>query len=329
MRVCIIGGSGHANFVFQGVDQDPSIQVVGIAVGSDGEDAGKFMQAAQKRGQQPQYYEDYRKMLDEQKPDIVAVNCHFGDHGKVNFEVLSRKMHLFAEKPLATTLEELTILKQEYDRAGVEVAAMFGLRYNPAFYTAWHAVQEGSIGEVRLITAQKSYRLGSRPEFFKHRQSYGGTIPWVGSHAIDWVYWFSSQEFVSVMAHHSTMANRGLGSMEMTGLCHFKLTNEVFASVNIDYLRPGTAETHGDDRVRVAGTKGVIEVLQNKVYLINENQQGTQELPLMQSSGIFVDFVNQVRKEGKCLVSAKDSFVVTEACLRAREAADKQQIVYF
>ena len=49
----------------------------------------------------------------------------------------------------------------------------------------------------------------------------------------------------------------------------------------------------------------------------------------MQSSGIFVDFVNQVRKEGKCLVSAKDSFVVTEACLRAREAADKQQIVYF
>lgn len=50
MRVCIIGGSGHANFVFQGVDQDPSIQVVGVAPGSEGEDVGKFLQAAQKRG---------------------------------------------------------------------------------------------------------------------------------------------------------------------------------------------------------------------------------------------------------------------------------------
>ncbi|MGB3985255.1 MAG: Gfo/Idh/MocA family oxidoreductase, partial [Limnochordia bacterium] len=120
MRVCIIGGSGHANFVFQGVDQDPSIQVVGVAPGSEGEDVGKFLQAAQKRGQQPQHYDDYRRMLDELKPDIAAVNCHFGDHGKANFEVLSRKIHLFAEKPLATTMEELAVLKQEYDRAGVE-----------------------------------------------------------------------------------------------------------------------------------------------------------------------------------------------------------------
>ena len=329
MRVCIIGGSGHANFVFQGVDQDPSIQVVGVAPGSEGEDVGKFLQAAQKRGQQPQHYDDYRRMLDELKPDIAAVNCHFGDHGKANFEVLSRKIHLFAEKPLATTMEELAVLKQEYDRAGVEVAAMFGLRYNPAFYTAWQAVNAGEIGEVRLINAQKSYRLGSRPEFFKHRRSYGGTIPWVGSHAIDWVYWFSGQEFVSVMAHHSTMANRGLGNMEMTALCHFKLTNEVFASVNIDYLRPSTAETHGDDRVRVAGTKGVIEVRHGKAYLVSEGEPGTRELPLMENKGIFFDFVRQVRGEGKCLVSAKDSFVVTEACLKAREAAVTEAIIYF
>ena len=208
---------------------------------------------------------------------------------------------------MATAMEELTVLKREYDRSGAEVAAMFGLRYNPAFYTAWHAVREGKIGEVRLINAQKSYRLGSRPEFFKHRQSYGGTIPWVGSHAIDWVYWFSGQEFVSVMSHHSTMANRGLGSMEMTGLCHFRLTNEVFASVNIDYLRPSTAETHGDDRVRVAGTRGVIEVRHGRVYLISEEEQGTRELSLMETDGIFLDFARQVR--GKEVSGERQRFV--------------------
>ncbi|HHT36686.1 MAG: Gfo/Idh/MocA family protein [Candidatus Wallacebacter cryptica] len=329
MRVCIIGGSGHASFVFRAMSADPTIEVVGIAPGSEGENTAKFMKEAEKRGQSPKYYDDYRVMLDELKPDIAAVNCHFGDHAKVNFEVLSRKIHLFGEKPLATTMEELAVLEKEYERAGVEVAAMLGLRYDPAFYTAWHAVQDGKIGEVRLLTAQKSYRLGSRPNFFKNRVSYGGTIPWVGSHAIDWVYWFAGEDFISVMAHHSAMHNRGLGTMEMTGLCHFEFTNEVFGSVNIDYLRPSTAESHGDDRVRAAGTKGVIEVRGGRVYLISADQPGTQELPLMQPPAFFAEFVKQVRGEGQCLVSAKDSFRVTEACLRARESADTGKMVYF
>lgn len=329
MKVCIIGGSGHASFVFRAMDKDPSIKVIGIAPGSPGEDVSKFLKAAEKRNQTFQYYDDYREMLDELKPDAAAVNCHFGDHAKANFEVLQRKIHLFAEKPIATTLEQLKVLKKEYERSGVELAAMLGLRYNPAFYTAWHAVVSGAIGEVRLLNAQKSYRLGKRPEFFKNRDSYGGTIPWVGSHAIDWVYWFAQEKFVSVMAHHSARDNNDLGSLEMTGLCHFCLTNEVFASVNIDYLRPDNALTHGDDRIRVAGTKGVIEVINERAYLINHQKKGIQELELMDSPGIFTDFVKQIKGEGTCLVSAEDSFIVTEASLRAREAADKQKLVYF
>lgn len=329
MKVCIIGGSGHASFVFRAMDKDPGIQVIGVAPGSPGEDVSKFIKAAEKRHQACEYFDDYREMLDQLKPDVAAVNCHFGDHAKVNFEVLERNIHLFAEKPIATTLEQLRVLKKEYERSGVELAAMFGLRYNPAFYTAWNAVSSGAIGKVRLLTAQKSYRLGKRPEFFKNRHSYGGTIPWVGSHAIDWVYWFAQEKFVSVMAHHSARDNDDLGSMEMTGLCHFCLTNEVFASVNIDYLRPDNAATHGDDRIRVAGTKGVIEVINERGYLINHQEKGIQELELMDSPGIFTDFVKQIKGEGTCLVSAEDSFIVTEASLRAREAADKQKLIYF
>lgn len=329
MKVCIIGASGHASFVFRAMDKDPSIEVVGLAPGSAGEDMSKFNKMAKKQGQTPKNYDDYRLMLDELKPDVVAVNCHFGDHAKVNLEVLKRKIHLFSEKPLATTLEDLALLQQEHERAGVELAAMLGLRYDPAFYTAWHKVQDGAIGDVRLLTAQKSYRLGSRPDFFKERDSFGGTIPWVGSHAIDWVYWFAGEEFLSVMAHHSAKDNHGLGSMEMTGLCHFSFTNEVYGSVNVDYLRPANAPTHGDDRVRVAGTTGVIEVTGGKAFLINDQAPGIQELELQESPGIFVDFAKQIRGEGQCLVSAADSFIVSEACLRARDAADRQQIVHF
>jgi hypothetical protein len=65
------------------------------------------------------------------------------------------------------------------------------------------------------------------------------------------------------------------------------------------------------------------------VYLINDGAQGIQELQLLPEGQIFADFMKQVRGEDKCMVSAEDSFVVTEACLKARLSADKNEVVYF
>jgi len=329
MRICFIGSSGHFGYALNAIKKDSSCQVIGIAPGSDGEDMDGLKKSLSGFGFNPPLYEDYRVMLDELKPDIVVINCHFGDHAKVTLEALKRKIHVFVEKPVATTLEDLDLIKNAYKDAGVYLAAMLGLRYTSHFLTAWEAVQQGRIGKVRLMNAQKSYKLGSRKEFYKHRESYGGTIPWVGSHAVDWMYWFSGEKFVSVYATHSKQYNQNHGDLEMTALCHFTFTNEVFGGINIDYLRPLTASTHDDDRIRIAGTRGVIEVRGGKVYLINDEAEGIQELPLLPEKDIFEDFLKQVRAEGKCMVSAEDSFIVTEACLKARLSADKNEVIYF
>ncbi len=38
-------------------------------------------------------------------------------------------------------------------------------------------MEDGSIGEIRLLNTQKSYKLGRRGENYKSREVYGGTIP--------------------------------------------------------------------------------------------------------------------------------------------------------
>jgi hypothetical protein len=43
--------------------------------------------------------------------------------------------------------------------------------------------------------------------------------------------------------------------METTAICCFTLGNDILAHVNADFYRPDNAPTHGDDRVRVVGTK--------------------------------------------------------------------------
>lgn len=329
MKVCIIGASGHYGYALEGMHKRDGIQLAGIAPGSKDERIGELDRAVQAFQPSVSQYEDYRIMLDELKPNIVVINSYFNDNANITIEALERGIHVFVEKPVATTYEDLERVEDTYRKSGVHLATMLGLRYERHFFTAWKKIQEGGIGEVRLMNAQKSYKLGKRSRFYTKRETYGGTIPWVGSHAIDWMHWMGGQKFQSVFASHSTLYNQEHGDLEASALCHFTFSNQVFGSVNIDYFRPEQAPSHDDDRIRIAGTRGVIEVRGQKVYLINDEIEGVQELPLLSGGQIFDDFIGHVREEKKSLLSAEDSFLVTRACLKARESADSQMVVYF
>jgi predicted dehydrogenase len=147
----------------------------------------------------------------------------------------------------------------------------------------------------------------------------------VGAHAIDWIRWLSGAEFEWVAASHSTAANRGHGDLEATASCLFGMTGGISATVSIDYLRPQSAPTHGDDRVRVVGSEGVLEASGGVATLIGPD--GSRTLPLPANRSVFSDFLASVRGEGECSISAEDSFAVTEAALSARESADEGRLV--
>jgi len=178
-----------------------------------------------------------------------------------------------------------------------------------------------------MLNGQKSYKAGKRSPLFHQRETYGGTIPWVGIHALDWVLWFSGQKVKTVSAVQSAMVNNGNGSMETTAICLFQLEDEVVAHINIDYLRPQNADTHGDDRIRIAGTSGVIEVRGGNVYLINGDAKGEHILPLQQPPKIFQDFVESLDGKKSCLITAEQSLYFTRVCLTAQKAADCGQII--
>jgi len=322
----MIGVRGHYGYVLEGLSALPQVQVVGISAGADGDDIAPLVEWCQANGHAARVFDDYREMLDAARPDVVVVAGPFERTAEMCIEAFARGVHVFCEKPVAVTLGQLDRLTAAHRQSGVHFAAMMGLRYAPAFYTAWRAVRDGAIGQVRLVNARKSYKLGRRAAFYHSRQSYPGTIPWVGSHAIDWIRWLTGGRFQTVYATHSRRHNRDHGEMEASALCHFTLSGEVLASVSIDYFRPQGAATHGDDRVRAVGTEGVIEVSGGKVLLIDG--EGQRELPAQCDRQIFQDFVAGI-EGGECLISAADTLAVTEACLLARQSADEGRIVVF
>lgn len=329
MKVGIIGGTGHYAYVLSGLKAFPDANLAGLAPGSADENLDALNRMSAREGQNPRRFADYRAMLDDLEPDVVAIACHFCDHATVAIEALQRGINVFIEKPMATTFDDFRLLRNAYAQtSGLHLAAMHGMRYEAPFLTAWEAARAGAVGRVRLMHAQKSYKLGVRGDIYRRRETYGGTIPWVGSHAIDWFPWFSGEDFVSVWAAHSRRNNRDQGDLEVSALCQFMLTNEVLASASIDYLRPDKAPTHGDDRIRLVGTQGIIEVRQGRVWLTDE-LHGERELPLCAREEIFADFLAGIRGGGRQRIGAEESFYITEASLLARQSADEGRVIAF
>lgn len=99
------------------------------------------------------------------------------------------------------------------------------------------------------------------------------------------------------------------------------MTNEVIAAVTADMLRPASAPTHGDDRVRVVGTKGVIELESGIVTLINGEAAGVQTLQNEPAADIFDDFLDMLEGKENGLDS-EGAIESTRWALAARDYAD-------
>ncbi len=327
MKICIIGCSGHGGSVL--ASRCKTLEFAGIAPGGPDEDVSILLQAAAQQGIEIPYYADWRAMLASCRPDIAVVDPVFSRHGEIAAAALEMGIHVYLEKPAATTPEQLDALEKAARNSTAKLFGMFTHRYDPWFATAKALVEQGAIGTVRLVDARKSYKLGARPDFFKKRDSYGGTIPWVAIHMLDQILWLTGQKPRTVAALHSSGANNGHGDLETAAQMLLGLTGDVCATVTADYYRPAAALTHGDDRIRLVGTDGVLEVRQDLVWLINAQNDGSQPVPLLAPPPIFDGFLDFLAGGSSTAYTDCDGLAAARLALAARQAADTGALIHF
>lgn len=328
LRVATIGAVGHLNYVMDGLKTDSTCVLVAAARHEPGERLDPVLNTDAARRDQPKVFEDYRQMLDEVKPDIACVCMKYYRNAEGCIAAAEHGCHVICEKPIATELEDLYRLRDTVKRTGVRLTALFGMRFEGHFLAARKAVAAGLVGEPVLASAQKSYKFGVRPDWYKDRRTFGGTIPWVAIHAIDFLRFVTGLEYTSVTAQHANKAHPDYPGLEDCGALLFGLSNGGQAVITFDYLRPSQANTHGDDRLRVVGTEGVLEVRHADDFCeAITNRQSTIELQHTEDQNLFTDFVSELRGQGKHLIGPEEAFRVTEVALKAREAADTRKTV--
>ena len=173
-RVAVFGRTGHGNYG-HGLDvcwlDHPQTEVVAVA-----DDYPEGLINAAKRLNVDQTFADYRQMLDEVKPDILAIGPRWLDqHRDAAVAAGEQGVHVFMEKPFCRTLEEADEIVTIFERTHAKLAVAHPTRYSPIISTVKQLLRDGAIGNVLELRARgKEDRRG------------GGEDLWVlGSHMLD------------------------------------------------------------------------------------------------------------------------------------------------
>lgn len=325
MHVAVIGGSGHYPYVLSGVAARDDISLLSIAPGTKGESLANLESACDKLGLTPCRFGDWRELLDSTNIDIAAINPWYCDSAAISMECLRRGISVYSEKPVATEIAELDALEAAYRKSSADLGCMLDGRHTPWLRTIQKAVSQGEIGTIRLLHGQKSYRMGVRTGVYEKRASYGGMLTWIAIHPLSWFRYLLESDPVWLSAQTDDAYNRGFGELETTGCILARYEGGVLATINADFYRPDASARHDDDRIRVTGTKGMLEAIDGRVYL--ENESPRRELPLEKAENPFLFFADALGTPS-AKQQAETAFAVSRTSLLSRDIADKARSSY-
>jgi len=323
MRLAFIGGFGH--HYLRGALSDPAMQIDRpVAVAPSGPEDDRAEELAHRLGD-ARFYRDAREMFDDFKPQIVDVGATFGRNGDFAADALERDIVVVSDKPVAATWEQFERLQKliAADKKRV-LLTEFDFRSRPEFRAAREAVRTGRIGTPVLATAQKSYRFNQRPKWYGDRKLYAGTMLWIASHAIDAIWFATGKKYIAVTGRQGNVTKPAFGSMEDYCAALFELEGGATGIAHADYFRPDKTKTHGDDRLRVAGSKGVVEVRDAKCMLLGEDGVEQDVTKTVATKPIHVELLAAAREQSNDLYSTAASMEIAAVLLHARDAADHQ-----
>ncbi len=327
LTIVNIGGFGHSDAVFRDLVGMQEAELTGLAPAYRGEDISKFTKLEPGVGKK--VYEDYKQMLKELKPAVAVVSTRLDLIPKVTIDAADAGCHIIAEKPLALDLKMLDKVQKSVEKNKINLTAMLTMRSDPQFMAAKQVYDSGDIGEAILVNGRKSYKWGTRPDWFGDEKKYGGTIGWVGIHAFDYINYITGLNFTKVGAMHGNLAHSERAACEDNCALMAELSNGGHVSISVDYCRPEAAPTHGDDWIRIVGTKGVLEASGSKKECsVISKDKGIFQYPLADKKDkIFSRFLLNILGSKSNEEIKNISFMLTKVCLIARQAAQKNRIL--
>jgi len=176
-RVAVIGRTGRGDFGHAIDELWRDLPGTGIVAVADDDETGLGKAAARHRLDAAAAFRDWRRMLVEVKPEVVAICMrHVDCHAEMAIAAAEAGAKgIFMEKPFVPSPADADAVVAACEKAGTKLALAFVNRHSPTYAAVRDLVADGRIGRLLELRARgKEDRRG------------GGEDLWVlGSHVLD------------------------------------------------------------------------------------------------------------------------------------------------
>lgn len=288
-------------------------------------------------------YVDYKQMLKNEKPELVAIATESGKHAGIAIDCINAGCNVIIEKPIALSLEDADRIIEAAEKNRVKVCVSHQNRFNKSIQKIRDAVDKGRFGRMFYGTAHIRW---CRDHEYYDRASWRGTWEQDGGalmnqciHNIDLLRWMMGDEIEEVVGmtdrlHHPYIEAEDLG----IALIRFK--NGTYGIVE------GTTDVYPknlEETLYLFGEKGTVKAGGTSVNRIEEwrfsdmldnaedvKRQFHENPPNVYGYGhtpLYADMIDSIENDREPLVDAKAGRRALELVLAIYQSAMTGSIV--
>ena len=205
-------------------------------------------------------YTDYKKMLEESKPELVSIATESGSHARIALDAIDLGIPVIIEKPMAMSMADAEEIIRRSKEKGVKVSACHQNRFNVAVQKMRRALEAGRFGTLSH---------GSIHVRWNRNKAYYDQAPWRGTwaedggtlmnqciHGIDLLRWTFGDEVEEVYGATRQVQHPYLEA-EDVGMAVVKFKNGAIATIE------GTVNVYPknlEETLYIFGEKGTVKI---------------------------------------------------------------------
>lgn len=276
-------------------------------------------------------YESYEALLADEQVQAVAIGDYYGIRGKRVIQALKAGKHVICDKPVCTSLEELTEIEKLLDEKGLKLGCMLDLRYEPSIRYLAKLVAEGTLGEIKTaaFTGQHPLNWGLRPGWYFEEGKHGGTFNDIAIHGVDAIGWLAGSPWTKTLyARQWNAFAQHAPDFKDCAQCVGELQNGANVMADVSYAAPSPKGflTPAYWRFTLWGTNGFAECRCGDknitLMLTGDPQPHTVEAPPV-SDTCLTDFLCDIRSHSTPF-DTKSVLQSSRAALQLQRHADQK-----
>ncbi len=281
-------------------------------------------------------YTDFEEMLKNEELEAIFIASSSTEHCKHIEQALNAGFHVFSEKPLGVTKEEVyyitDVIKKHSDK---KFMLGFMRRFDPSYIYAKNKIDSGEIGKPMYIRCYSIDPVHAVQGAIAFAEKSGGLFLDMMIHDLDLARWFLESEAKVVFAAGDNYIYPEFGKYEDidNGAAMIQFENGTIAS-----FFAGRTSVHGYHiETEIIGTKGTLRIgtipEKNLVTVFNENgavrecHEGFLERFEAAYLNELQEFVNCVLEDRQPSVGAFEGVKATELAYACKESFRSSELI--